>query len=180
MDEESSFSFDLVRQFFESGVWPLWTVPLALAVALRLITARYSHPLIFPAYFIAIPVVFYIVVAIGRLSLYELRQQGWIFEVEGVDSAWYEYWTLFDFRRTNFEAIVDTIPTQLALVFFGLLHVPINVPALAISVGEDNVDTDRELVAHGISNVVAGLIGTTPNYLCYVRLFYFLHNSGRS
>jgi MFS superfamily sulfate permease-like transporter len=33
-----------------------------------------------------------------------------------------------DFRKTDFSALIDTIPTQLALVFFGLLHVPINVP----------------------------------------------------
>lgn len=79
-----------------------------------------------------------------------------------------------DWKKTDFSALIDTIPTQLALVFFGLLHVPINVPALGISVGEDNVNTNRELVAHGISNVAAGLLGTVPNYLCYVNsvLFY--------
>lgn len=77
--------------------------------------------------------------------------------------------TRADFKKTDYEAILDTIPTQLALVFFGLLHVPINVPALGISVGEDNVKTDRELIAHGISNVAAGLLGTVPNYLCYVN-----------
>lgn len=65
--------------------------------------------------------------------------------------------------------MLETVPTQLALVFFGLLHVPINVPALGISVGEDNVRTDRELIAHGISNVAAGMLGTVPNYLCYVN-----------
>lgn len=54
-------------------------------------------------------------------------------------------------------------------MFFGLLHVPINVPALGISVGEDNVNTDRELIAHGISNIAAGMLGTVPNYLCYVN-----------
>lgn len=46
------------------------------------------------------------------------------------------------------------------------LHVPINVPALALSVGDDNVQTDPELVNHGISNVLAGCLGTVPNYLC--------------
>lgn len=83
-------------------------------------------------------------------------------------------YSVLDFKQTDYSALVETIPTQLALVFFGLLHVPINVPALGISVGEDNVNTDRELVAHGISNVLAGLVGTVPNYLCYVNsvLFY--------
>jgi SulP family sulfate permease len=43
------------------------------------------------------------------------------------------------------------------------------VPALGVSLQEDNVDLDRELVAHGISNMGAGLLGTVPNYLCYVN-----------
>jgi len=61
------------------------------------------------------------------------------------------------------------MPTQLALVFFGILHVPLNVPALGVSLCEDNVKLDRELVAHGYSNLVAGLTGTVPNYLTYVN-----------
>lgn len=77
-----------------------------------------------------------------------------------------------DLRKTDFGAILETIPNQLALVFFGLLHVPLNVPLLAIFVGEDNVDTDRELVAHGVSNFASGVVGAVPNYL--VRFTYSL------
>jgi len=73
---------------------------------------------------------------------------------------------LTDFKKTDWVAIIETIPTQLALVFFGLLHVPINLPSLAISIGEDNVDTDKELLSHGISNIASGLLGSVPNYLC--------------
>lgn len=47
-----------------------------------------------------------------------------------------------------------------ALTFFGILHVPINVPALGLSVGEDHVDVDRELRAHGYSNVLSGICGS--------------------
>jgi sulfate permease, SulP family len=47
-----------------------------------------------------------------------------------------------------------------ALTFFGVLHVPINVPALGISTGEDNVNVDRELIAHGITNTLSGAVGS--------------------
>lgn len=49
---------------------------------------------------------------------------------------------------------------MLALSFFGILHVPINVPALGLAVQEDDVDTNRELIAHGISNGLSGLVGS--------------------
>jgi len=174
LEEVEGISLDLVRHYFDLPILFLWLVPLLLAITLRLITSRYSHPLIFPGFFLAIPVVFYAIAWATGTSVVELREAGWVFEANGVDSKPFEYLTLFDLHKTDFSALVSTIPTQLALVFFGLLHVPINVPALGISVGEDNVDTDRELVAHGYSNVLAGLCGTVPNYLCYVNsvLFY--------
>ena len=49
---------------------------------------------------------------------------------------------------------------MLALTFFGILHVPINVPALGLTTGEDNVDVNRELRAHGYSNALSGLCGS--------------------
>ena len=52
------------------------------------------------------------------------------------------------------------MPAMFALTFFGILHVPINVPALGVSTGEDNLDVDRELIAHGVSNVVSGFCGS--------------------
>lgn len=115
LDESSGFSFSLVQHFFEAGVLPLWVshvslhlrssgtkvrfaiqlIPLGLAVTLRLITSRWSHPLIFPGYFLAIPIVFYaIALSLGK-TVPQLRDFGWIFEVNGVDSEWYEFWTLF-------------------------------------------------------------------------------------
>jgi sulfate permease, SulP family len=65
-------------------------------------------------------------------------------------------------------------------LFFNILHPPLNVPALckfpnktlfflirglttlenvAVSLGEE-VDTNGELVAHGYSNLLAGMLGT--------------------
>ncbi|GAA95269.1 hypothetical protein E5Q_01925 [Mixia osmundae IAM 14324] len=174
MQGELEFNMDTLRTFMREDTLPLWTIPLALAVLLRIITHRYTHPLIVPAYFIAVPIIFYICVAALGLSIPGLRESGWIFELDGVNTPWYTFYTLYDFGNCDWGALIATIPTQLALCFFAILHVPINVPALALSIGEDGVKTDTELVNHGVSNVLAGLLGTIPNYLCYVNsvLFY--------
>ena len=47
-----------------------------------------------------------------------------------------------------------------ALTFFGILHVPINIPALAIAAQEDDLNLNRELVAHGFSNAISGFAGS--------------------
>ena len=67
---------------------------------------------------------------------------------------------IVDFRAVNWEALLETVPAQLSLIFFGVLHVPINIPAVGLTAGEDNVDIDRELRAHGISNALSGLCGS--------------------
>lgn len=69
---------------------------------------------------------------------------------------------------------------MLALTFFGVLHVPINVPALGVSTGEDNLDVDRELIAHGVSNAVSGLCGSIQNYLVYTNSLLFIRSGGNS
>lgn len=177
-EESDGFSLEMLRRFFSASVLPLWTIPLALAVILRVITSRYSHPLIFPVYFLSIPAIFYAITLAAGVSVETLRDQGWVFEAKSANNKWYEFWTLYDLRKTDFTAVLETLPNQLALVFFGLLHVPINVPSLAISIGEDNVDTNRELVAHGVSNLASGLIGSVPNYLVYVNSLLFYQNGG--
>jgi len=121
-----------------------------------------------------------------------------VFDLGDIQTPFYEFWSYFsesslnelsfvdidqsiDFRNVDFTALVETIPTQLALVFFAMLHVPLNVPALALSIGEDGLKTDAELVNHGISNFLSGLVGSVPNYLCYTNsvLFYRVGGTGR-
>ena len=77
-------------------------------------------------------------------------------------------------------AIAETIPAMFALTFFGVLHVPINVPALGVNVGEDNLNLDRELIAHGLSNAVSGLVGSIQNYLVYSNSVLFIRSGGNS
>jgi SulP family sulfate permease len=67
-----------------------------------------------------------------------------------------------------------------ALTFFGILHVPINVPALGFSVGEDHLDLDRELMAHGLSNALSGFAGSIQNYLVYTNSVLFIKSGGDS
>ncbi|ELU36902.1 sulfate anion transporter [Rhizoctonia solani AG-1 IA] len=116
--------------------------------------------------FIGIGVIFYIVVAAVGVDIQSLRSGGWVFDVGGSTEPW--CWS----------AIWAGMPTQLALLFFNILHPPLNVPALAVSLNEDSIDTNRELTAHGISNLLAGFTGTVPNYLVYVNTLLFYRVGG--
>lgn len=182
-EEGFQWNLETLRYFVQS--WEMvahWVPPALLAILLRLITAKFHHPLIFPTYFLIIPILFYIVASgILHVSIEDLRKDDWIFDVgKAAEAPFWRFYTYFDFRKTSWEALWATMPTQLALTFFSILHVPLNVPALAVSVNEDNLDTDRELFAHGISNIAAGLAGSVPNYLCYVNSVLFYRVGGGS
>ncbi|KAJ7471937.1 sulfate transporter family-domain-containing protein [Mycena latifolia] len=167
--------------FLDSHNLALWTIPLALAILLRVATEsfRWRHQLVFPLYFIIIPMVFYIVVAAARLDIADLRDNGWVFDMadKGTEESWYKFYQYYDFSKVQFGPLWATMPTQFALLFFNILHPPLNVPALAVSLNED-VDTDKELVAHGYSNLLAGILGTVPNYLVYVNTLLFYRVGG--
>lgn len=67
-----------------------------------------------------------------------------------------------------------------ALTFFGILHVPINVPALALNTGEDHADLNHELKLHGLSNFLSGCMGSIQNYLVYANTLFFMRSGGDS
>jgi SulP family sulfate permease len=96
--KEEGFEYNLatLKLFFQSThVIALWTLPLLLAILLRIITHFYHHQLVFPAYFFIIPMIFYITVAIGGWSFDELRESGWVFDVGKDTQAWWKFYTLF-------------------------------------------------------------------------------------
>jgi hypothetical protein len=94
----------------------LWTLPLVLAILLRLITLRFTHELIFPAYFFCVPVVFYIVVACIGVPMDTLRASRWVFDVGTKKEPWYRFYTCYDFRQTHWGAFWKAMPTQFACV----------------------------------------------------------------
>ncbi|KAF8896905.1 sulfate anion transporter [Gymnopilus junonius] len=159
-DDDFNLSWDTFQlMFLDRHNLLLWTLPLALAILLRVITHKYHHQLIFPAYFIFIPVVFYVVVFAAGLDLEGLRKTGWIFDMgAAAHEPWYKFWSYFDFGLVRYSSLWSMLPTQFTLLFFNILHLPLNVPALAVSLNID-IDTNQELIAHGYSNLLSGIFG---------------------
>lgn len=152
-----------------------WLVPLALAVVLVALQHRIHNLLLVPLYFIGVFAAFHLVVAlVPAWLLQQSRDLGWIFPMAIDRQPWYSFYSLYRFGLVDWWCILRQVPLMLALTFFGILHVPINVPALAVLVGMDQFDVDRELVAHGYSNALLGLVGLIQNYLVYTNLVLFV------
>ncbi|KAI2635297.1 sulfate transporter family protein [Xylaria nigripes] len=179
----SNFNYDLdtARRLIKLDTLPLWIIPLALAVFLlgvqRKITSRY----LLPSFILCIPLIFYIVILSWKgPNLQPLREQGWIFQAPEGGQPWWYFWTLYKFNLVHWGAILETVGAMFALTFFSLLHVPINVPALAQNAGEDHLKLDHELKLHGVSNFISGLAGSIQNYLVFSNTIFFMRSGGGS
>lgn len=170
-----------LHTLFQPDTLALWLPPLALAIILLSIKHFYDRPWLVPAFYIGITVIFYIVVAaVPDLNMAKLRGKGWVFDAPDAGVPFYNFYSYYKFELVDWKAIWMTVPTQFALTFFGILHVPINVPNLALVVQEDNVSVNRELIMHGISNTVSGALGSIQNYLVFVNSVLFMNTGGDS
>ncbi|KAG0028554.1 hypothetical protein BGZ82_008363 [Podila clonocystis] len=173
MTTELTYTLETLRFLFQNHhVFAMWSTAFALALLLRLLQQKIKHPFLVPAFFMAVPGVFYLIVWIAGFEWEMLRATGWVFPMPEGDAPGWHFYSYFDLKKTNWSAILETVPAMMALTFFGILHVPINVPALGVSTGQDNVDTNRELVAHGWSNLL--------NYLVYTNSLLFIKSGGDS
>lgn len=177
---EPKLSFEFLIAIFQPPMLKLWGTSFAAAIILKILQLYNRSPLLVPFFYAIVPIIFYTIIYITGRSLDQLRQDGWLFNLPSAsDAPFYIFWTFFDFKVVNWTAICSTIPTQLALTFFGILHVPINVPALSISTGQD-FDLSKELIGHGLGNLISGFTGGLQNYMVYSNSLIFIRSGGGS
>ncbi|KXT17777.1 hypothetical protein AC579_3619 [Pseudocercospora musae] len=181
LDGTLDFSLEVLKKLVAPMSLAQWLPPLALAVILLVIKRYYDRPFLVPAYYIGITVIFYIITAaVPSLNMEVLRSSGWVFEAPAADKTFYNFYSYYKFNIVDWKAVAMTIPSQFALTFFGILHVPINIPNLAMKMQEDNVSINRELIMHGVSNTLSGCVGSIQNYLVYVNSVLFMDTGGDS
>ncbi|KAH8422641.1 sulfate transporter family protein [Aspergillus melleus] len=174
------YTLPTLQKLFQLDTVFLWMIPVLLAVGLLVLKRFVRSNFLVGGYFIGVAIIFYIVKLAARVSMDALRQSGWVFDAPSSSNPWWHFYTLYDFGAVDWTAFVDTIPAMFALTFFGVLHVPINVPALGISTGEDNLNVDRELMAHGVTNALSGFAGSIQNYLVYTNSLLFIDSGGNN
>lgn len=181
IDGNLEYNYATLQKLFDRDTVMLWMLPLILSILILLLRRFVKSPFVLPGFFISVTAIFYIVAkGILKHDLEDVRNAGWIFPRPDSGVPFYHFYSYFDFRLVDGMALASTIPSMFALSFFGIIHVPINVPALGVAVKEDNVNVNRELIAHGISNTLSGCLGSIQNYLVYANSILFIDNGGDS
>jgi SulP family sulfate permease len=191
------FSIDAVIE-----KWNLLWVVLVFELVLRILEqvtkdkegkARYA--LMSPIYFCMITPIFYLGLAMLGVSISDAEDAGYFFpsldDDDGTtqdtsssifgsifrDEHLWDMWTVIDFPSISWSAIWESLPTLFALTLFSLIHVPINIPAFALSTSTE-ADMNNELIAHGYSNMIAGMLGGLQNYMAYTQSILYDRSGG--
>lgn len=171
-----------ISHFVRVAQWDILSLllgSLAFEVLLRVLLKYIDWSTFPPFYFISIPIVFYVILFISGTPLGTAHSNGWFFDkTETKLSDFTLIWSLINPYTVDWGIILKLFPTMIALTLFSLMHVPINIPSLSIST-RTSVDMNKELMAHGYSNILAGMLGGLQNYLCYSNsLLYFKTGGG--
>jgi len=161
-----SWDSDGVDAFTATAVVPLWISSCAYCVVLRVLIARYHIAILPPIFFVMIPPTFYFFLWASGISSDIAHQYNWFFESSREKQDPFLMWEIMKLDHVHWGTIAELTPTIIALTLFSLMHVPINIPSLSVST-KVTVDINKELKAHGISNILVGLLGGCQNYTCY-------------
>lgn len=182
----------------------LFSPVLAFEVVLRLLillttdrdTGKAQFSLLAPVFFVMIPPIFFMGLRIFHLSFDEAQNDGYFFPiVEGssnnmnndiwaemyamiTDPHLLDMWRVLDINHLSMKVLLKSFPTVIGMTLFSLIHVPIYVPALSMTTGQD-VDINGELIAHGYSNMITGLMGGLQNYMAYSNSVAYARSGGK-
>ncbi|ETM98291.1 hypothetical protein PPTG_19673, partial [Phytophthora nicotianae INRA-310] len=131
----------------------LLCVPGFLGGAILLVVSQnFKNPFALSTAIMVMPVFFFLVLAIGSISLDEARQDGWVDPVEKTASI-SELVNLFDFDLVHWDQIPNQIVTWIGMVFIVAISSSLDVVAIEIDMGT-KLDINHELKTVGWSNVV--------------------------
>jgi len=204
MEVTTNTSFDISkpRAAIQSTIidqWHLLWVIFAFEVSLRClshctkdpITGHPKFQLLSPLFYVLITPIFYFGMQyVLGLSLEQGREAGYFFpSINSLTSerdsttgnlGYPHIWDIFqiiDFSKISWMAVAESTGTMVSLAVFSLIHVPINIPAFAISTNVE-ADMNAELIAHGWSNGLSGIVGGLQNYMTYSNSVMYAKSGG--
>jgi SulP family sulfate permease len=147
---------------------------IVLGFALIFITNRFRHFLVFPCLLLSIPIMYYIVIAIGGYSLEDARAAhgyGWMAQPTNETTKFWLVYEHFKFQEIHWESIPRLIPSWIAMYFVVAFSSSLDVAAIQMEVRR-SLDFNHELMTVGLANVISGMTGGfTGSYIFSQTIF---------
>jgi SulP family sulfate permease len=92
-----SLDYNLItlQKLFQLDTFPLWIIPLSLAIALLILKRFIRSTFLVGTYFMAVAGLFYVVILCAGIPMDTLHQKGWVFDAPSSNNPWYHFYTLY-------------------------------------------------------------------------------------
>ena len=152
---------DLPR-LFESGILIQWLPGAVLALLLLLLLRRFQHPLLMVGLLLGASLLFYVVIFLLRLPVAEAAARGLLLGPFPAQSLWRPLQPS-QFAFVDWGVLFTQAGKLVSILMLSAIALLLNSSALELAVRKD-IDLDRELVAAGVGNLLAGLGGSPVGY----------------
>jgi sulfate permease, SulP family len=96
LDSSIGWGLETFERLLYPSTLPLWAIPLLLSMTLMVIRKYIQHPVVMPAFFVAIVGIFYLVItALPSVDLHKLRKSGWVFDAPEAGAPFYNFYTYY-------------------------------------------------------------------------------------
>ena len=150
-------------QWLERGVITLWLPGVALAIFVHFARRKFPQPYTFPAILLLASLTFYTFAAATHTSIAQLRTEGWLFHTFSSGSRWQFPIRPALLSQVDWGVLLQQLPTVAPAGIISVIALLLNTSGLELIVKKD-IDLNRELVAAGIGNLVAGPLGGLVGY----------------
>eukprot|EP00916_Digyalum_oweni_P011798 GHVL01019611.1.p1 GENE.GHVL01019611.1~~GHVL01019611.1.p1 ORF type:complete len:862 (+),score=99.35 GHVL01019611.1:19-2604(+) len=164
-----------VSAHFTPNILMLWGTSVAIEILLLISNHFISNTLYLPSFFIGLFFVFFSILRLINCPIETARHHGWFLHGNPLSNknAWFDPWNLFLLSNIQFSNIDWNVLLQAnnfylfcGIAVFSIIHVPLNIPGVSATTGYP-VDLNKELKAHGISNIVSAFSGGLQNYVSF-------------
>ena len=142
---------------------------------------KVDSPAALPIFLLMIPPMFWVVVGLLGLSAADVREAEWVIAAGATPgTGGLLPLTMITPTKIAWHVVHQQVFSVFGIVIFTILHVPVNAPALGLTMGTPT-NIDREFYSHGVSNLVSGLMGGLQTYLVYSTsaLYYKCGGGGK-
>jgi SulP family sulfate permease len=140
-----------------------WLPGVALGLIIYAATARLKRPYVFPAVLLLALAGFYGLVAYTQTPLADLRTGNWLFASAGTVSPWQFPLRPGLLAQVDWPVLLAQLPALLPVALISVIALLLNTSGLELIVKKD-LDLNRELVAAGLGNLAAGVLGGLVGY----------------
>lgn len=151
-----------VPALFQLNMLVRWLPGAVFAGALIAITRRFKSPLIMPSLLVAAVALFYLVLLVIGMPFSEASSQGLLLGPFPEKSLWTPL-RLSDLALVDWPVVLGQAGRLASIMVLSTIGLLLNASGLELAIRKD-IDMDRELVAAGVGNVLAGLGGSPVGF----------------